>query len=293
MSLVGVKVALPRMNPHKLPSAVRYTGPALDGSWAEAVLERMNAASRRGINWFESQSAHDVRCEVARTTILLHTDGRRLETPEHLSAAMLGWPQASVRLRTTTGKIPLADGSAALWVALLEELLGPATDRLELYNAPLTTGNRERDWFWECAPNEQDLFSVHYSLDRHGYRSEVHFRASTWQDLWPVLQARTFIIEDDWNAALAAGILSPNIADCGVLIRGQGHAVPEVLHGAPLRSPDEPLWHKILDLIGDLVLFGPFLPKLQIRIHNGGHVAHQQILARLLPYVAARHSSQA
>lgn len=288
------------MKPSNLPSTVRYAGPALDGTWAEAILQRHDSspdsgesAPQPGIAWFDSNSANDFRCEVARTTILLHVDGRRLATPEHLSAAMLGWPQASVSLHTTTGKIPLADGSASIWVSLLTELLGPPTHSLNMYNAPLTMSNKERDWFWECVPNDHDLFSVHYSLDRHGYSSQVCLRARTWTDLWPVLQARTFIFEADWNSALAAGILSPAIADCGLLIRGQGHAIPEVLHGAPLRSPDEPVLHKILDLIGDLVLFGPFLPKLQIRIHNGGHVAHQQILARLLPYVAARHSSQA
>jgi len=42
-----------------------------------------------------------------------------------------------------------------------------------------------------------------------------------------------------------------------------------------------------LDLIGDLTLHYPFLPKLRITIHNGGHIVHHQILERLLAYVIA------
>ncbi len=49
----------------------------------------------------------------------------------------------------------------------------------------------------------------------------------------------------------------------------------------PLRSPDEFVRHKALDLIGDLALLGrPLLGRVEA--HKAGHALHTQLVSRLL-----------
>jgi len=98
------------------------------------------------------------------------------------------------------------------------------------------------------------------------------------------LQARTFIFSDDWESLRAKGMLPGALEGCGILLQAQGSNL-RVLSGAPLRHSQEPLLHKILDLLGDLALLGPHLPKLRIRIHNGGHAVHHQLIERIQNYV--------
>jgi UDP-3-O-[3-hydroxymyristoyl] N-acetylglucosamine deacetylase len=53
-----------------------------------------------------------------------------------------------------------------------------------------------------------------------------------------------------------------------------------VLNG-PLRTPDEFVRHKALDLIGDLALLGrPLLGRVEA--HKAGHALHTQLVSRLL-----------
>ena len=47
----------------------------------------------------------------------------------------------------------------------------------------------------------------------------------------------------------------------------------------PLRFPDEPVRHKILDLIGDLALVG--FPQAQVLVYRGSHGLHTELAAAL------------
>ena len=44
----------------------------------------------------------------------------------------------------------------------------------------------------------------------------------------------------------------------------------------------EPVRHKILDLLGDLALIGLALPRLRLEIRNGGHALNHLLLEQLL-----------
>jgi UDP-3-O-acyl-N-acetylglucosamine deacetylase len=56
----------------------------------------------------------------------------------------------------------------------------------------------------------------------------------------------------------------------------------KLVHGEPLRFSDELARHKILDLLGDLLLWNGKLPKLKIQIVNGGHFLHHKLLERIV-----------
>lgn len=263
---------------------VKISGPGLlSGRNVSVAITRLPTAARLGMRWFEKDD-NDFSWSARRSTVLSHNvSGHELCTPEHLSAACLGWPGMALALEAPDGDIPILDGSARPWCIKLSELCGPPVEKLVCYTAPLSARQEWDGGFWEVAP--ADSFTVDYSLDRHGYVGSVRVMLSRFADLEMVLSARTFIFEPEYQTALSQGLLPGAQEGCGLLLRGTGADHPEVLSGGPLRHPLEPVLHKILDLLGDLALLGPFLPKLHIRIHNGGHVAHQQILTRLIPYV--------
>jgi len=268
-------------------SSVRVQGVGLlSGFDVGVTLRRLPADARPGIHWFPGCEPSEIGWKARRSTILTHaSSGAVLHTPEHLSAASLGWPSFAIGLDAPGSDIPILDGSAQGWVNALTRLCGPSAENLQLYDAPLEFRQEWEGGYFECAPSGSDSLCVEYSLERHAFLGSAVIQASRFGDLQDVFSARTFILEPDYIAATQAGLLPGAQEGCGVLLRGNGGEVPELLSGGPLRHPREPAMHKILDLLGDLALLGPFLPKLRIRIHNGGHVAHQQILTRLKSYV--------
>ena len=54
-------------------------------------------------------------------------------------------------------------------------------------------------------------------------------------------------------------------------------------YSAPLRSPKEPIKHKILDLIGDFYLTGVSIldMKAQILVKEAGHTVHVKVAQKL------------
>lgn len=258
----------------------------LSGADVGITLHRLPSNARPGIHWFPGCEPAQLHWSARRSTILAHaSSGAVLHTPEHLSAASLGWPRFAIGLEAPGSDIPILDGSAQGWVKALTSLCGPSARNLQLYDAPLVFRQEWEGGYFECVPSGNDCLCVEYSLERHAFLGSAVIQASRFGDLQDVLSARTFILEPDYIAAVNAGLLPGAQEGCGVLLRGISGEGPELLSGGPLRHPREPAMHKILDLLGDLALLGPFLPKLRIRIHNGGHVAHQQILTRLKPYV--------
>ena len=96
------------------------------------------------------------------------------------------------------------------------------------------------------------------------------------EDLYGVFQARTFILENEYEQARRAGLLAGATESCGLLVKSP---VDKSLY----RVPEEPAMHKILDLLGDLSFACPALPKIRVEILNGGHASHHQILKEVLP----------
>ena len=54
-----------------------------------------------------------------------------------------------------------------------------------------------------------------------------------------------------------------------------------LLHPESERVDQEPVKHKILDLLGDLALLDLALPRLRINIRNGGHALNHLLLEQL------------
>lgn len=222
-----------------------------------------------------------------RSTGLRKNADSSIATLEHLTPVLLMYPQSYFEIRALSKELPILDGSSYPWYEEVRKIAGLPQD-LVFYDAPI----RERfDWgygFMEVSPAES--LEIEYSISHGSYADDAYVEIYEAEDLVKLFTARTFIFEEDFEKARAAGLLSAADASCGLLLREEaGKAVP--VTGGKFCMPSEPVKHKILDLIGDLALPAPFLPRLRIRIHNGGHVAHRKLLERLLDY-AFRNTPQ-
>jgi len=78
-----------------------------------------------------------------------------------------------------------------------------------------------------------------------------------------IAPARTFGFKDQFQELSELGLIKGGSLENALVCDGEKWVNP------PLRFDDEPIRHKILDLIGDLALVG--LPKAQILVYKGSH----------------------
>ncbi len=89
-----------------------------------------------------------------------------------------------------------------------------------------------------------------------------------------IARARTFGFEEELEFLKAHGLAKGGNLENAVII-GKDKFINE------LRFPEEPVRHKLLDLIGDISLTGKKLPPLKIICQGGGH-KHNVLFASLL-----------
>ena len=89
-----------------------------------------------------------------------------------------------------------------------------------------------------------------------------------------IARARTFGFEEELAFLKAHGLAKGGNLENAVIV-GKDKFINE------LRFPDEPVRHKILDLVGDISLTGKKLPPLKITCEGGGH-KHNVIFAKIL-----------
>src|SRR4029079_5167280 len=89
-----------------------------------------------------------------------------------------------------------------------------------------------------------------------------------------IARARTFVLEQEAQQFRAAG-LGVHLSYQDLLVFGENGPIEN-----ELRFPDECVRHKILDLIGDLYLFGKFVSG-QIYARQSGHALNHELVRKL------------
>jgi len=241
------------------------TSYGISGKECSASVELLNANSNAGgICWFygEKEPKNFKVIYENRTTVLIHASGKKIIGAEHLSAAALAFPNSEFALHTPQGELPLLDGSAKLWK---EELNNIAQAGFINFYKP-----QKKEF--EIKTNERYLkfvagseLEIEYIINRFGQKFEASVKIKNPEDLEKILLARTFIFEQELQAAN----LSENLKPCGVLIQSD--------ENPNFRFENEPAYHKILDFLGDIALYSNALPCGKFTIFNGGHELHHAV----------------
>jgi UDP-3-O-[3-hydroxymyristoyl] N-acetylglucosamine deacetylase len=214
-------------------------------------------------------------CETQLCTAL-QLDQRRLATVEHLLAALAGVGISSALLLVDGPEVPLMDGSAQPWVeAIAEAGLKPLGSRSfpTLLEAPITLQHGQS--FATALPSDRLRLGAaiefpQAAIGRQLFSIELTPQAFVEQ----IAPARTFGFKQQVEQLLAAGLIKGGALDNALVCDGEGWVNP------PLRFADEPVRHKLLDLLGDLALAG--LPQAQVFAFRGSHGLHTALAAALV-----------
>jgi UDP-3-O-[3-hydroxymyristoyl] N-acetylglucosamine deacetylase len=222
----------------------------------------------------EAQGQNVARVSYATS---LMKQGVLLSTTEHLLAAIYSCGIDNIYIDIDSIEIPILDGSAEPFMAMLEhsgmrrlrrkrrylKLLQP----LEVVEGDRRIGIYPDEHFHVCCyvdfPHpEVGQQQVELTVNPDSFRNFL-------------ARARTFCFERDIAPLRAMGLIRGGSLDNAIVLTDEG-----VMNG-PLRFKDEFGRHKALDLIGDLALVG--LPLLaRVEAHKAGHSLHTQLVSRLL-----------
>ena len=201
---------------------------------------------------------------------------RRLATVEHLLAAVAGCGLTHVHLEVEGSEVPLLDGSAQGWVEAIAEAgmspaSTPATARPEL-EQPITL-HRGSSVITATPAEQFTLVGVIDFPQPAIGRQQCALALTPESFVAEIAPARTFGFREQVDQLRAAGLIQGGALDNALVCDGDHWVNP------PLRYPDEPVRHKLLDLIGDLALVG--FPRAQVLVYRGSHGLHTDLAAVL------------
>jgi UDP-3-O-[3-hydroxymyristoyl] N-acetylglucosamine deacetylase len=224
------------------------------------------------------EARHDRVSATELCTIIGDTATGSVATIEHLLAALAGLGVDNVLVEIDGPEVPILDGSAAPFVAAIDEVgLVRLSDGRRYLKVLKPVRVEQGRAFAELRPFARG-FRLEVEID---FDTPVIGRQKKVVDLDPstfrkeVSRARTFgfmrDVERLWKAGFALGASLENTVALGE---------DGVINAEGLRYPDEFSRHKTLDAVGDLALAG--LPLLaHYRSYCGGHRMNVAVLQAL------------
>lgn len=205
----------------------------------------------------------------------------KVHTLEHLAAALYG-----LRVGTTVAELdgpepPGLDGSALPFAEALAAALGPEEDvppgegRTTVPEAPARAAEGEAEI--EARPAAEGL-TLDYTLyypDEPAAQGRLAVEITPESFLRELAPARTFCLRREVEPLRAAGF-GKGAGPENTVVLENGRSVT-----VPLRFPDEPVRHKILDLLGDLFLLGRPL-RARVVARRSGHRLNRALVRALL-----------
>ncbi|WP_404788261.1 UDP-3-O-acyl-N-acetylglucosamine deacetylase [Altericista sp. CCNU0014] len=205
----------------------------------------------------------------------LIAQGATVRTVEHLLAALAGLGIDNVRIEVCGPEIPLLDGSAREWVQAI--FATGWTSQAELRNSPIVgcpIAVQKGDAFVMAVPAEETRLT--YGIDfPHPAIGRQWCSVRGAEFATEIAPARTFGFAEEVDKLRARGLIKGGSLENALVCGTEGWLNP------PLRYPDEPVRHKLLDLVGDLSLMGT-LPKAHILAYKASHALHTQFVRRLV-----------
>ena len=191
---------------------------------------------------------------------------RNLYTIEHLLSSLAGCGLSYIHFEVEGKEIPLLDGSAIEWVRSFEEVgikkVPKPTNFMKEINEPKIFNKNSS----VIAATPSSKLTIVSTID---FPYEAIGKQTFVIDLNPkcfvemIAPARTFGFKDQFEELSELGLIKGGSLENALVCDGDKWVNP------PLRFDNEPIRHKILDLIGDLALVG--LPKAQILVYKGSH----------------------
>jgi len=192
--------------------------------------------------------------------------GRNLYTIEHLLSSLAGCGLSFIHIEVDGKEIPLLDGSAIQWVRDFEVVGIKKAPRPDNFFQEINKSiilNKE-DSVIAATPSKKTIIisTISFAYKAIGNQTFViDLNPKSFVEM--IAPARTFGFKDQFQELSELGLIKGGSLENALVCDGDKWVNP------PLRFNNEPIRHKILDLIGDLALVG--LPKAQILVYKGSH----------------------
>lgn len=253
---------------HGVPSGVRIL-PAPAGT---GIVFR-----RTDLNGFEIAASFQHVARVSYATSLMR-QGVLISTTEHLLSALYSMEIDNAIVEIDNLEVPILDGSSLPWVRLLQEA-GSKRQRRQRKYLRLTReieveGNGKRI---RMRPSDRFVLNcdVYFEHPMVG-RQKLQFEVTPDKYAEEIAAARTFGFEHELDQMRNMGLIRGASLENAVCFTKQG-----VLNPEGLRFANEPVRHKVLDLIGDLALIGrPILG--EVIAERAGHAMHVALVSKIM-----------
>ncbi len=206
----------------------------------------------------------------------LDLNGKRVSTVEHLLASLIGAGLTHVHIEITGSEIPLLDGSAIGWIEEIKKvgMINSTTSprpRPEI-SSPIFFSQGESVIFAMPSKKLKIIGLIDFPYKAIGQQM-FSIELSPNNFVKEIAPARTFGFLDQLEELKKAGLIKGGALENALVCNGDSWVNP------PLRFANEPVRHKLLDLIGDLAFVG--LPRAQIFVYKGSHSLHAEFAASL------------
>jgi UDP-3-O-[3-hydroxymyristoyl] N-acetylglucosamine deacetylase len=209
-----------------------------------------------------------------------------VRTVEHLLAALSGMGVDNARIEIDGSEVPLLDGSAEVWTANIAEvgLVSQSAENQEslVIKEPICV--YQGDAFVCALPAPETRFSYGIDFDVaaignqwHSWSPTAELENTSASFAVEIAPARTFGLLYQIEHLQKTGLIKGGSLDNALVCGSEGWLNP------PLRFANEPVRHKILDLVGDLSLLGTF-PVAHFFAYKASHNLHIQLAEKILAW---------
>ncbi len=202
----------------------------------------------------------------------------KVRTVEHLLAALVASGVERARIEIDGPEVPLLDGSAQPWAEAI------ATACLRVPNPDTSSATpkiqnpiwvRKGEAFTAALPSPETRFSYGIDFDLKAIGNQWHsWSPATESFTEAIAPARTFGLADQIEQLLQLGLIKGGSLENALICGPEGWLNP------PLRFANEPVRHKLLDLIGDLSLLGT-IPQGHYLAYKASHNLHIQLAQKI------------
>lgn len=210
-----------------------------------------------------------------------------VDTVEHLMSAAAALRLDNLLIEIDGPEVPIMDGSSLPFYETLESAGRKDNDQPRkplIITEPIII--RDGDSVVAATPSDEPEMTLLYELD-YGEgpigRQLVSFDFNRDDYKKQIAPSRTFSTQDEAEQARAAGMF-PHLTEDDFLVIGTDG---KPMGSNSFRFDDEPVRHKMLDLIGDLYLLGAPI-KGRIVAYKSGHALNQLLVKKLI----AQHRRQ-
>ncbi|MFH0886706.1 MAG: UDP-3-O-acyl-N-acetylglucosamine deacetylase [bacterium] len=264
-----------------LKKEISYTGIAIH-TGQRSQLHLRPAGSNEGITFIRSNLANKpklklgkgIKIETKRGTNISN-DIFEIKTVEHLLAAIHGLGIDNITIEVSGPEIPIGDGSSKTFVDLICEagiitLNTPRNYLLIKEYIKVSDGTASIMAEPDNCLNIEFLLKFEQSFIGEQKANFTEINSNFSVDIAP---ARTFGFYHEVQSLRNSGLALGGSLDNAIIIGEEGYSTN-------LRFPNELARHKILDLMGDLMILGRPL-KAKIKCHQSGHKLNVELVKKI------------